>query len=158
MIRRPPRSTLFPYTTLFRSVLTVPELALAEPGGAVAMEVGEAVAVVGDDEASDERPIGEEREGVRSGRELRGVVLRDQAAERDARERVDEPQNGGEDVAADVVEIDVDPLRARLLERGHERLGAVVHAGVEAQLLHDELALRLRARHPDRPASPDLRE
>src|SRR2546426_5313555 len=67
MIRRPPRSTLFPYTTLFRSVLTVPEPALAEPGGAVAMEVGEAVAVVGDDEASDERPVGEEREGVRSG-------------------------------------------------------------------------------------------
>src|SRR5262245_64241505 len=27
MIRRPPRSTLFPYTTLFRSVLDPPELA-----------------------------------------------------------------------------------------------------------------------------------
>src|SRR2546430_12489861 len=26
MIRRPPRSTLFPYTTLFRSVFIVPEL------------------------------------------------------------------------------------------------------------------------------------
>src|SRR5438477_6891964 len=31
MIRRPPRSTLFPYTTLFRSVQRVP----AGPGGAV---------------------------------------------------------------------------------------------------------------------------
>src|SRR3712207_8823490 len=31
MIRRPPRSTLFPYTTLFRSV---PELAVAEKAGA----------------------------------------------------------------------------------------------------------------------------
>src|SRR3712207_8321171 len=31
MIRRPPRSTLFPYTTLFRSV----DAALAHPGGAV---------------------------------------------------------------------------------------------------------------------------
>src|SRR2546430_7460546 len=29
MIRRPPRSTLFPYTTLFRSVLLVAQLALA---------------------------------------------------------------------------------------------------------------------------------
>src|SRR5258707_7779994 len=28
MIRRPPRSTLFPYTTLFRSVLLAPALAL----------------------------------------------------------------------------------------------------------------------------------
>src|SRR5256885_3223630 len=27
MIRRPPRSTLFPYTTLFRSILVVPDLA-----------------------------------------------------------------------------------------------------------------------------------
>src|SRR3989442_11892478 len=30
MIRRPPRSTLFPYTTLFRSLVAVGE---AEPGG-----------------------------------------------------------------------------------------------------------------------------
>src|SRR5690349_23580689 len=28
MIRRPPRSTLFPYTTLFRSVLRMPETSL----------------------------------------------------------------------------------------------------------------------------------
>src|SRR3712207_8048289 len=28
MIRRPPRSTLFPYTTLFRSLYTAPEVAL----------------------------------------------------------------------------------------------------------------------------------
>src|SRR3712207_9289197 len=28
MIRRPPRSTLFPYTTLFRSVVAVPALSL----------------------------------------------------------------------------------------------------------------------------------
>src|SRR3989454_8230846 len=114
------------------------------------MEVGEAVGVLGDDEAPDERRVDREGGRIRPGRGLRGVVLRDQAAERDARERVDEPQDGGEDVPADVVEVDVDPLRARLLERGHEGLGAVVHAGVEAQLLHDELALRLRARHPDR--------
>src|SRR2546425_11576471 len=31
MIRRPPRSTLFPYTTLFRSVLAVPYAALRPP-------------------------------------------------------------------------------------------------------------------------------
>ena len=28
MIRRPPRSTLFPYTTLFRSVVVIPEFYL----------------------------------------------------------------------------------------------------------------------------------
>src|SRR2546430_16705524 len=36
MIRRPPRSTLFPYTTLFRSTLNVP-LEIAGLAGAVAM-------------------------------------------------------------------------------------------------------------------------
>src|SRR5438094_3171745 len=32
MIRRPPRSTLFPYTTLFRSSLTAAELVSGAPG------------------------------------------------------------------------------------------------------------------------------
>src|SRR5260370_7307370 len=32
MIRRPPRSTLFPYTTLFRSQATIARLALAHHG------------------------------------------------------------------------------------------------------------------------------
>src|SRR2546428_6121911 len=40
MIRRPPRSTLFPYTTLFRSVLTVSDMEeFAERGGMVAFTV-----------------------------------------------------------------------------------------------------------------------
>src|SRR2546422_4548784 len=37
MIRRPPRSTLFPYTTLFRSI--IPWMAITAPGVAVAMAV-----------------------------------------------------------------------------------------------------------------------
>src|SRR2546426_8260024 len=40
MIRRPPRSTLFPYTTLFRSVVDGKEAA-AEDGGGDADESGE---------------------------------------------------------------------------------------------------------------------
>src|SRR2546429_5785016 len=32
MIRRPPRSTLFPYTTLFRSISAVPPLMVKTPG------------------------------------------------------------------------------------------------------------------------------
>src|SRR2546428_445795 len=40
MIRRPPRSTLFPYTTLFRTVLTVSDMEeFAERGGMVAFTV-----------------------------------------------------------------------------------------------------------------------
>src|SRR6202789_4605617 len=41
MIRRPPRSTLFPYTTLFRSVHEIPaELALDACGNAIRRAVG----------------------------------------------------------------------------------------------------------------------
>src|SRR3712207_8033787 len=41
MIRRPPRSTLFPYTTLFRSVLTHIEKVLARPPELVQEHTGE---------------------------------------------------------------------------------------------------------------------
>src|SRR3712207_8018409 len=54
MIRRPPRSTLFPYTTLFRSALAQ---AARVQGGRDAVDVGGQLAV-GDDvafEAVDER-------------------------------------------------------------------------------------------------------
>src|SRR2546430_4989754 len=39
MIRRPPRSTLFPYTTLFRSLLQIAGLQLGERGGLAADRV-----------------------------------------------------------------------------------------------------------------------
>src|SRR3712207_7951039 len=35
MIRRPPRSTLFPYTTLFRSTVTPPDVSVVKTGGSV---------------------------------------------------------------------------------------------------------------------------
>src|SRR3712207_7339750 len=44
MIRRPPRSTLFPYTTLFRSPEGPPDLVL---GGGLADVVGEALVAAG---------------------------------------------------------------------------------------------------------------
>src|SRR3712207_7163410 len=45
MIRRPPRSTLFPYTTLFRSRAAVPLRGRSQPAG---RDAGEGVVVVGD--------------------------------------------------------------------------------------------------------------
>ena len=45
MIRRPPRSTLFPYTTLFRSQAAVVVEAVAEDLVAEAAEVAEEVVV-----------------------------------------------------------------------------------------------------------------
>src|SRR2546425_12848431 len=41
MIRRPPRSTLFPYTTLFRSRIEAPQPALADRHQPRAPQVGE---------------------------------------------------------------------------------------------------------------------
>src|SRR3989449_7505754 len=41
MIRRPPRSTLFPYTTLFRSRVAQRPQHLLEPGRALAVEEGQ---------------------------------------------------------------------------------------------------------------------
>src|SRR2546429_7509181 len=39
MIRRPPRSTLFPYTTLFRSVTNMPIVILKDVGGTAVLPI-----------------------------------------------------------------------------------------------------------------------
>src|SRR5690242_21321475 len=56
MIRRPPRSTLFPYTTLFRSSLDVDSCDhLALPGGTVAEQIAALLALAaGPDSRSEE--------------------------------------------------------------------------------------------------------
>src|SRR5438132_3204214 len=49
MIRPPPRSTLFPYTTLFRSVMTAGDESLAvQQRGAVGMRVDDGAALLKD--------------------------------------------------------------------------------------------------------------
>src|SRR2546425_10216720 len=48
MIRRPPRSTLFPYTTLFRSAYTAVDRAESEPDAAYAINAA-AVAILADE-------------------------------------------------------------------------------------------------------------
>src|SRR3989442_15625675 len=53
MIRRPPRSTLFPYTTLFRS---------RRPGFGVAVEEADAVGAARDADRSERAPARGERE------------------------------------------------------------------------------------------------
>src|SRR3712207_7096564 len=74
MIRRPPRSTLFPYTTLFRSAERLAELPLGPPlavrvGGVEEGDAGlvglaqQAVGVLVDDVAP---PAGRDRPGARS--------------------------------------------------------------------------------------------
>src|SRR3712207_7338435 len=59
MIRRPPRSTLFPYTTLFRSAHEVPQALRAQDGD---LEVAVAGVRVGDDlqAAGDAAQVGDD--------------------------------------------------------------------------------------------------
>src|SRR3712207_9490659 len=61
MIRRPPRSTLFPYTTLFRSLAGQHAL-LADEVVDGPVQVDRAQVGVRDDRALGDRPVGERRE------------------------------------------------------------------------------------------------
>src|SRR3712207_7837802 len=69
MIRRPPRSTLFPYTTLFRSDLWVDDLAEAHDK---AMSLGARLLKAADDPATPDEvfqvyadPAGQDRKSIR---------------------------------------------------------------------------------------------
>ena len=72
---------------------------------------------------------------VRAGRQFGRVVLRDQPADRHARERIEQRQHRVEHRAADILEIDVDAFRAGGLELLGEIRRAVIDAGVEAELV-----------------------
>src|SRR5712692_3923847 len=89
---------------------------------------------------------------------LAGVVFGDQAANHDTRIHVHQPQRGVENLAADVLEVDVDAFGAGLLEAAMELARLVVDAGIEAQLAADVVAFLLPARDTDRAAAPDLRQ
>jgi 4-amino-4-deoxy-L-arabinose transferase-like glycosyltransferase len=115
------------------------------------------------DEPAQRQPLDQDlshqhRDPIAADRRLCGVVLRDEPADRHSCERVEEWQNGVEDGTADVLEIDVDSLRAGGFQRLGEIRPSVVDACVEPELLYDILALALAAGNPDRPASPGLGE
>src|SRR5439155_19094685 len=85
-------------------------------------------------------------------------VLRDEPAERDAREGIQELDDRFGDVAADVLEVDVDSLRTRGPQRGEHIVGLVVDARVEAELADDVVALVLRAGDADDATALELRD
>ena len=78
----------------------------------------EAVVVVEDDEPLQAQPLGHHQEQVpRPGLGALVVVARDRAARDHAAERTQRGERRLELVAADVVEVDVDPVGERLLRR-----------------------------------------
>ena len=84
--------------------------------------------------------------------------MRDQAADRHACEDIELRKDRLENRAADILEIDVDALRAGVLELCGEIGITVIDAGIEAQLLDRVVAFFLPARDADRAQSFDLRD
>src|SRR5467141_2656244 len=89
---------------------------------------------------------------------LAQVVSRNKPAQGDAGKRVQAPQHGVEDLAPDVLEIDVDALRSRLGQTVRQPARFVVHARVEAEFLDGVAALFASAGDADRTAALDLRD
>src|SRR6266513_2308571 len=86
------------------------------------------------------------------------VVLRNQPAQRDTGRPVQAPQRGVEDLAPDVLEMDVDAVRRRLGQIIRQPARFVVHARVEAEFFDDVAALFGSAGDTDRTAAFDLRD
>jgi hypothetical protein len=81
--------------------------------------------------------------------------MRDQAADRDARKRVEQREHRLEHRAADVLEIDVDALRAGVLQLRGQIGIAVVEAIVKAELVLHVVAFVLAAGDADRAGALD---
>src|SRR2546425_9819976 len=133
MIRRPPRSTLFPYTTLFRSQYQIAQpQALIDRGGLREVQQGLLqvhvlhVEVDAADEVRLVFPLGQPARRLRG-----GAPLRQREHRRAARMRADERVgvNGNEQVRLDLARlVDADMQRQGVIavaskERTHVRLG-----------------------------------
>ena len=106
--------------------------------------------MVDDDEAAQGEPFpdGQRHVARRRGR-LGGVVLRDGAAHRHPAALAQTRDRRLQVVAADVVEVDVDPLRSGLLQRRQQRPGLVVDRSVESRVVQEPAHLLRTARAPD---------
>src|SRR5688572_28890394 len=141
----------------FDFVDAVPELTLPEPLAHVGEGFHRARVVVHHDEALHARALADQGgEVVRARLRLSGVVLRDHAAEHNAGAQIDQRQHLVEDLAADVLEIDVDALRAMPLQAFAHVLGLVVDGRVEAQFLRQPFALVVGAGDADNVKPFDL--
>ena len=111
-----------------------------------------------DAEALDADALVEHGAEVAQAAAVAGVVLRDLPADGHARIGVEVQQYGVEDVAADVVEVDVDALGSGLGERRPDGARLVVDAGVEAEIGDDVAALLGPAGDADGAAALDARD
>ncbi len=144
-------------------VLEVLDPTIAYHRSHLGQEVGLLLREVEHDEAAERQPLDqdlghEQRNPIAADRQLLGVILRDEPADGHPGEVVEEGKNGIEDGPADVLEVDIDPLRASGLKCLGEIGSAVVDARVEPELVYHIAALAFAAGNPDRPAAPGLGE
>src|SRR5580692_7419879 len=77
------------------------------------------------------------------------VVLRNRAANQDTRATRELRERGIENLAAHIVEINIDALRAVLLQRLTDVFCLVINSRVESKFLDDEFALRRTTSNAD---------
>ena len=135
-----------PSTTVSSGV----SLPCGDQAGDLADRLRRAPEVVEDDEALHRRALDEQiAERARSRRGVGRVVAGDQAAERDAGADVEPREDRVHEVAADILEVDVDAVGRRRGELGGPVVGAVVDGRVEAKLVGEQRALLGSAGDPD---------
>src|SRR5262245_11704978 len=137
-------------------ILAVFDAAAADPLARLAQEIGLLCGEIRDDEAAQEEALTQDREHVRPRHRCRHVVLRDQPADGNASEIVEQRPDRLLHAAADVLEIDVDPLAAGGLELLGKIRSAMIDAGVEAEFVRDEAAFLGAAGDAHGTASLDL--
>src|SRR5690606_13703362 len=132
--------------------LPVLQLARADPGADLLDELRLQVVVVADQEALDAAAgLDEAGEVAGAGRGLGVVVDGDRPADGDPAVPVEGADGRLQVVAADVVEVDVDPVRGGLPQLVADLAVLVVEGGVEAVLLHEEFDLLVGAGGADDP-------
>src|SRR5918994_903359 len=133
------------------------EFALRHPLPQLAGHLREPMPVVERQEPLHRRPAVDELEVVgRSGRTPVLVVDRDRAAQHHPGVHRQAVEHRTEDGPAHVVEVDVDPVRAQLLQSRVQVVGAVVDGAVEPQVVEEPPRLVVGPTDPDHAAAVDL--
>ena len=145
---------------VFSKPLIMSSWTFSLPGGDPRLQVAQCLVAliheVHHDEALHDKPLHHDQAGyaARPGRRRHAVILRDRPAAGDAAAIVHLRQAGFQNIAADIVEIDIDAFRRRGLQGLEHRAVLVVDRGIEAEFAGQPLRIcpcRRRCRRHDSP-------
>src|SRR5271166_6737331 len=91
-----------------------------------------------------------------SGRQLRGAVMGDEPADRDARKVVQRRQHRIQNLPADILEVNIDAVRTVRFQTFSQLGLAMVDAGIESEFVLNEAAFLFAPGNADGPAAFDL--